>query len=149
MKILKDILLFILLLLASLEWHVQVLMFSFPVPPREYHMVFNYSEGGRIDVDYYVFTVYSLASIAFAGLTVVFVKRFHWALIAACSIVVPAFRVFGIYDLDYASPMFRGSVVYLLFLLAPVIMAGTYGCVCLDSFIRKSLRNFKDKQRRN
>ena len=145
-KIVKDILFLLLLLLASFEWHVHVIMIAFPVAGGEYHLVFAYSqEGGRVDVAYHVFTVYVLASIAFAALMLIIVKRFHWTLIGASAALFPNFRFWGIYDFDYASTMFREAVFPLLLALVPLVMLGTYVCACLLEFLRTILREFKGR----
>ena len=141
MKYIKKVLWAILAFIIVLQLNVLITVVLHPIGGGEYHEIFSYYSGGRLDVALRVYVEYVITACVIIVLLILFRYPSNWLLLSIINFFTTWFRWWSICYFPHQSIEFHKSCKLLLYTIFPIVM--------LSGFIAHFLSDRLFKRRRD
>ena len=122
MKYKKKVFWAILAFIIVLQLNVLVSIMFHPICGGEYHEIFAYSSGGRLDVALRVYAEYVITACVFTVLLILIRYPSNWLLLSIINFFTTWFRWWNICYFPYQSIEFHKACKPLLYTIFPIVM---------------------------
>lgn len=122
MRYIKKVCWVLLAFIIVLQISVLVTVMFHPIGGAEYHEIFAYSNGGRLDVALRVYAEYIITGCALVSLLILFRYPLSWLSLSITTFFIVWFRWRGICYFPYQSIEFHKVCKLLLYTIFPIII---------------------------